>query len=246
MISAMLKPCTMFQHRRTGTPALRITRPSAIAALASPVRQELFDTFEALGGVATIAELAEQLGRPADGLYYHVEVLRRAGVIAAAPLGRSRAGRAERRYRIPGGRPGRQVGLLYQPRDPRNASAVRSVVGGMLRIARRDFDRAFTGDVTVDGPHRELWAARGTGWVTPAELAAINRLLIQLATLLRRPRRPARQRLISLCFVLAPMTPRPARRAAPRAAPAPRRSRSPVRTRRPVPSSPQRRPRSQP
>jgi DNA-binding transcriptional ArsR family regulator len=203
----------MFQRRPTGVPAVQITDPSAIAVLASPVRQELFDTIEALGGIATIAELAEQLGRPADGLYYHVELLRRAGLLAAAPAGRSQSGRSERRYRTPG-RAGGQVGLGYRARDPRNVAAVRSVVGGMLRIARRDFDRALAGNVVTEGPRRELWAARGTGWVSDAELAAINKLLIELTRLLRRPRGGPRQRLISLCFVLAPMTARPKRRGA--------------------------------
>lgn len=200
----------MFQQRRAASIA-RIIDPSAIAVLASPVRQELFDTLEALGGVATISELADQLGRPADGLYYHVDLLRRAGLLVAAPLGRSRAGRSERRYRLPG-RAGRTIGLGYRPRDPRNVAAVRSVVAGMLRIARRDFDRALAGDVVVDGPHRELWAARVTGWVSDAELAEVNRLVARLSELLRRPRGGARHRLISLCFVLAPMTARPKRR----------------------------------
>src|SRR5262245_10366834 len=116
----------MFQQRRAEVPSVRITDPSAIAVLASPVRQELFDTIEALGGVATISELADQLGRPADGLYYHVERLRRAGLLVAAPVGRSPAGRSERRYRLPV-RAGRPLGLGYRPRDPRNVAAVRSV-----------------------------------------------------------------------------------------------------------------------
>ncbi|HET7504517.1 MAG TPA: hypothetical protein VFK02_26025, partial [Kofleriaceae bacterium] len=89
---------------------------------------------------------------------------------------------------------------------------VTGVVGGMLRIARRDFDRALAGVAQVDGPLRELWAARGTGWVSDAELAEINRLLVRLTRHLRRPRGRARQRLISLCFVLAPMAIRPTRR----------------------------------
>jgi hypothetical protein len=111
-------------------------------------------------------------------------------------------------------RAGEHFGIAYRPREPRNAAAVRGVVGGMLRIARRDFDRALTGDVTVTGPHRELWAARGTGWVSDAELAEINRLLVRLTGHLRKPRGGARQRLISLCFVVAPMTARPTRRVA--------------------------------
>jgi hypothetical protein len=201
----------MFQRGRTKFASGLIADPSAITVLASPVRQELVDTVEALGGVASIAELAEELGRPADGLYYHVEILRRAGLLVAATERRGRAGRNERRYGTPT-RGGNKLALVYQPRDVRNATAVRGVVGSMLRIARRDFDRALAGDVAVDGPRRELWAARGTGWVSDAELAEINRLLIQLSGHLRRPRGGSRQRLVSLCFILAPMPVRPKRR----------------------------------
>src|SRR5688572_12810722 len=114
----------MIQQKRALLRAGRIADASTIAALASPVRQELLDTLEARGGVATVAELAEQLGRPADGLYYHIDILRRAGLFIAAPRGRSRAGRSERRYRTPT-RPGVELGLVYQPREPRNAAAVR-------------------------------------------------------------------------------------------------------------------------
>jgi hypothetical protein len=201
----------MFQPRRGPFASGLIADPAAITVLGSPVRQELVDTIESLGGVATIAELAEQLGRPADGLYYHVEILRRAGLLVPAPRVRSRAGRSERRFQTPT-TAGKKLGLVYRPRDPRNAAAVRGVVGGMLRIARRDFDRALAGDVAVEGTQRELWAARGTGWVSDAELAEINRLLVQLSDHLRRPRGGPRQRLVSLCYVLAPMTARPKRR----------------------------------
>jgi DNA-binding transcriptional ArsR family regulator len=222
----------MFQQTRAQLRAGQIADAGAIAALASPVRQELLDTLEALGGEATVAELAAQLGRPSDGLYYHIEILRRAGLFVAAPRGRSEAGRNERRYRTPTP-PGVELRLVYQARERRNAAAVRGVVGGMLRIARRDFDRALATDPTTEGPRRELWAARGTGWVSEAELAEINRLLVRLTGKLRRPRGGARQRLVSLCFVLAPMTARPTRR------PPPRPTAQPA-TRRRAPASPSR------
>lgn len=203
----------MFQQRpgrRDELRAGKIADAAAIRAIASPVRQELVDTLEALGGTATIAELAEQLGRPADGLYYHVQILVRAGLFEPAPGGTSRAGRSEARYRTPA-RAG-ELKLVYRPREPRNAAAVKGVVGGMLRIARRDFDGALAGEVVTSGARRELWAARGTGWISDAELVELNRLLARLSGLLRRPRSRTRQRLVSLCFVLAPMVPRAKRR----------------------------------
>jgi DNA-binding transcriptional ArsR family regulator len=189
-----------------------ITRPAAIEALAYPLRQELFDTIEAYGGEAAVGELAEQLGRPADGLYYHLRLLVAAGLIAELP-GRARSGRAERRYRIaiPGrGRPR----LVYRSGQPRQAAALEKLVGGMLRIAGRDFSAALAEPgIATSGPARELWAGRLKGWLSDAELVELNALLARAAALLARPRTARRRRLTSLCFVMAPVRPRPRRRA---------------------------------
>ena len=175
----------------------RITGRSATAALASPVRQEIVDTIEALGG-ATIAELAGHLGRPADGLYYHVRRLVRAGLLVGAG--------APEVYRTPATRG--PLRLDYHL----DAAAVRRVIAGMLRIARRDFDAGFAvPGVIASGPRRSLWAGRSKGWVGARDLAEINALIERIQRILRRPRRRG-DRLASWCFVLAPTTERPARR----------------------------------
>ena len=200
----------MFQQAQRRTPRAGIAHPATIALLASPARQELVDTLESLGGTATAAALAAQLGRPVDGLYYHLARLRKGGLIEEL-AGRSAAGRGERRFRIASR--GRALALAYRPEDPRNTRAVRAVVASMLRIARRDFDRAIARpDAIVRGPRRELWASRGQGWLTAAEVARANRLLRELTDLLRQPRSATRDRLLSVCFVVAPVAARPARR----------------------------------
>jgi hypothetical protein len=184
----------------------KIRSAAATASLASPVRQEIVDTVEALGGVATIAELAERLARPADGLYYHVRRLTKAGLL----IREDGAGAERFRTPVPAGG---TLALDYRPDDPRHAAAIRRVIGGMLRIARRDFDAAFEiPGVVVHGPRRALWAGRGKGWVTADELAELNVLCARATALLRRPRAPGRDRLVSLCFVLAPIAPRASRR----------------------------------
>lgn len=183
----------------------RIAGPARIAALASAVRQELVDTLVMLGGEATVAELAEQLGRPADGLYYHLRVLRRVGLVREDTPGAN----GERRYRLADERPQ----LEYRPGDRRNTAAVKRVAQGLLQNARRDFDAALADpDAVVEGPHRQVWAARGKGWVSRRELAEINRLLQRLCDLLGRPRGEGRERLLSLAFVLAPLQAKPKRR----------------------------------
>jgi len=201
----VLKKTTKISPARVGRSG-RIADASAIGALVSSVRQELVDTVEALGGETTIAELAAQLGRPADGLYYHVKALVKAGLLVREPAPDGD------RYRTPSPH-GRTLALEYAPADPRNAAAVRRVVASMLRIARRDFDAGMaTPGVVAHGPRRALWAARSKGWVSAEELAEVNALLARLSAMLRRPRGPGRTQLVSLCFVLAPIQARPPRR----------------------------------
>jgi len=178
-----------------------------IALLASPTRIEIVDTLEALGEAASVAELAAALGRPADGLYYHLRQLADGGLIEeeAAPDGR--------RYRSRT-RKGDRLRLRYKPGATANADAVGRVAASVLRVAGRDFERALAEpDTVVAGPRRELWAARGKGWVNASELAEINRLLTRLMELVQKPatERP-RGKLVALSWVLAPIEAKPARR----------------------------------
>jgi DNA-binding transcriptional ArsR family regulator len=180
-----------------------------IALLASPTRIEIVDTLEALGDAVSVAELAAAVGRPADGLYYHLRQLAEGGLIEeeAAPDGR--------RYRSRT-RKGDRLRLRYRPGATANADAVGRVAASVLRVAGRDFARALADpDTVVEGPHRELWAARGKGWVDATELAEINRLLARLMELVQKPatERP-RGKLVALSWVLAPVEAKPARRAA--------------------------------
>ncbi|HSS07313.1 MAG TPA: winged helix-turn-helix domain-containing protein [Rhodanobacteraceae bacterium] len=195
----------MAQKRRAAGP---IENAAEIALLASPARIELIDTLEALGGEASVAELAAQLGRPADGLYYHLRQLAEGGLLIeeATPEGR--------RYRTRMPR-GERLRLRYRPGKTANAEAVGGVAASVLRVAGRDFSRALADPSSiVEGPLRELWAARNKGWVGDAELAEINKLLLRINTLLRRARSPTRDRLVALSWILAPVDAKPARRAA--------------------------------
>jgi DNA-binding transcriptional ArsR family regulator len=184
-----------------------LSRPGQLGALASPVRQEIVDTLEALGGEAPVAALAAQLGRPSDGLYYHLRLLVRAGVLEElADVGDGR------RYRTAGRRAGR-LRLRYLPGSTANARAVERVAGGMLRIARRDFGAAIrTVGTVVAGPGRTLWACRTKAWVGKAELEAINRMLERVIVLLQGGPSPTRRQLVSVTWVVAPVEARPPRR----------------------------------
>lgn len=184
-----------------------LSTPRQLGALASPVRQEIVDTLEALGGEAPVAALAAQLGRPSDGLYYHLRLLVRAGLLD--PLADVGDGR---RYRIRG-RGGARLRLQYLPGATPNARAVERVVAGMLRIARRDFAAAIRREETVaEGPGRTLWASRTKGWVGAAELEAVNALLERLIELLQRGPSSTRRQLLAVTWAIAPVMARAPRR----------------------------------
>ncbi|MEO5625865.1 MAG: helix-turn-helix domain-containing protein [Dokdonella sp.] len=177
-----------------------------IGLLASPARIEIVDTLEAHGSAISVAELAQQLGRPADGLYYHLRQLADGGLIEEL------TGTEGRLYRSRS-RTGDRLRLRYRPGDTANAEAVGRVAASVLRVAGRDFARALADpDAVVEGPQRELWAARGKGWVGPAELAEMNRLLSRMMDLLHSPRSARRNKQIALSWVLAPINSKPARR----------------------------------
>src|ERR1043165_3940362 len=51
-----------------------------VRAIASPVRAAVLDALEVIGP-ATVLKLADALGYPPDGLYYHLAALERLGLI---------------------------------------------------------------------------------------------------------------------------------------------------------------------
>ncbi len=194
----------------SGGPAHLVADPAQISLLSSPVRQELVDTLAALGGEAEVATLAEQLGRPADGLYYHLRALVDGGLVqeVAATEGE------ERRFRLPGGGT-TPLRLAYDLGPGGNAAELRVFARGLLAIAGRDFEAGLDrAGMVVSGPGRELWASRNKGWLSRDDLAEVNALLERLSVLTSQPRAEGRDHLASLAFVLAPIDPRPKRRPA--------------------------------
>lgn len=207
MKSRLRSPKTLDTHAVEAAVQLR--------ALTSTVRQELIDTLQALGE-ASVPELALQLGRPADALYYHLRALLRAGLVRQA--GSRQQGRhIEAIYSTVA--PEHSLQLRYSTAAEADHAALRQLVGGMLRASGRAFERALSDpDCVTEGPQRELWAGRIQGWLTPSTLKRANTLLRSLGALFAPGQRPAGSRLFALQFVLSPD---------PRAAPTPSRPRRP-------------------
>jgi DNA-binding transcriptional ArsR family regulator len=185
-----------------------INDPALITLLASPVRQEIADTLAALGGDASAADLALQLGRHADGLYYHLKVLCKAKLIVELDA----QNEDERRYRLAGDA-SQPLRLAYRVTDEGHVAALRKFAHGLLQVAEKDFSEALEmPSVALDGPARQLWAARNKGWLSRSEVEEVNALLERLCELMSQTRTGERNQLLSCTFALAPHVVLPKRR----------------------------------
>jgi len=185
----------------------QVDEPAQIELLASPIRQEIVDTLGALGGPVSAAELALQLGRHADGLYYHLGLLGKAGLIVES-MGEDEV----RRYALPGTRT-LALRLAYPTGSEPGKRALSKFTHAMLKVAQEDFDTALAmPDIVTAGSGRQLWAARNKAWLSEDELAQANALLERLCELMSQPRTPERTQLLSCAFVLAPCLAQPKRR----------------------------------
>ncbi len=172
-----------------------------VRALASAVRQEIVDTLQALG-TASIAELATQLGRPADGLYYHVRALLRVGLVQQSG---QRAGRTRAETVYCTASPRHGLRLRYQPASSRATAQLHKLVGAMLRTGAREFRAALAAEhVVVEGHRRDVWAARRKTWLNAAEQAELVALLDDLQVFLGRRRTPEGRRPFALTYLMSP------------------------------------------
>src|SRR5262245_7878876 len=104
------------------TRSYQIRDVRAIRALSSPLRQSILDLVVGRGPLS-VADLAKELSRPADRLYYHVRVLQRAGLLLARP-DVAGSGRAETRFDVPG----RPMLLKYTPDVTSRRRAITRVI----------------------------------------------------------------------------------------------------------------------
>jgi len=179
-----------------------IDEEAQLDALASTARLDLIDTLQALGE-ASAPELAVQLGRPPDSLYYHLRALAEAGLVKT--VGEQRKGRAvEAVYAVQD--PDRRLAISHRPKSRRSRDAVRKIVHLMLLAAEREYrDSSEDPDCVVAGPERELWPSRTVGWLSRDELVRVNTLLAELNSLISTHRSGTNQKLYALQFSLAPV-----------------------------------------
>ena len=181
-------------------------------AISSPIRQEILDTVTSKRK-CSISMIAEELGRPADGLYYHIKALLKVGLLYEAGSNKTE----------------RQTELLYEVVDkadylkvkyaaskPTKVKAINKMVSSMMKIAGDDFSNGIgLESVTLDGELRNLWAARVKCRLSDEKLRTANRLINELIELFQQSTditESIEGELHSLVCVLAPVESKPKRR----------------------------------
>ena len=176
-----------------------IANPRQIRALASSVRQDIVDVLAAIGP-ATTPEIARALGRRPDGLYFHLRLLSRVGLVKEGQRTNA-SGRTVALYNIPG----RPLRIKYDLSNPAGAQAITRVTASMLRTANRGFKRAAANGVArVSGPQRELWAARTRGWLTEDGLKEVNESFARLIELFNTRPAPGNTCSYEVTLILSP------------------------------------------
>lgn len=171
----------------------------ALAALGSPIRQELVS---ALGqGPATVTDLATRLGRTRQALYHHVAVLEAAELLRVVDW-RGAGRQRERVYGLTTDRPGAGADRS----NPADRGAAKRAVLAMLRLTGREFVAALEREPPPSGRRpREQLAVRGKARLSLEELRRLNQLIDQIIAVLRSAKsRPRGGRLYSATLVVTP------------------------------------------
>jgi DNA-binding transcriptional ArsR family regulator len=201
----------LFENKAIFSIMFEIKSPKQLHAISSPLRQDLMDLIEAIGP-APVTTLAKYMEMPTDGLYYHLRMLKRAGLVVETTE-RVAVGRPQGKFDVAG----RPVRIRYTGADTRTRKAIKRLIGSVMRNAYQGFRRAFSSDAVVEGPAREVWAGRKTGRLTDAEIEEMNKLIARMMELMDTSRRTNEPggRLFSFTFAFVPQKRRGGRLRAP-------------------------------
>jgi DNA-binding transcriptional ArsR family regulator len=174
--------------------------PESLNILVSPVRLNIMDRIEALAP-CTIGELARSLRVPPDRLYYHVELLVKAGLLIknGQRPGPTRHGAI---YALRA----RHWHIDYRLHEARSRKQLGRITDMMLRQAARDFRQGLRMRGTrTKGANRNLWSLRLESHLSDAQVRAINTHLQAILEVLRHRGTNPRARLHALSWVIAPL-----------------------------------------
>ncbi len=183
-------------------PSFEVTSHLQLEALSLPIRTEIVETLASLGELS-IRELGEIMGRKRPVLHFHVDRLVEVGLLRKTGE-RGEGRKREALYSTPPG----HFYVIYDRDDPVNVELTTRYTKNMFSRGLRLLAGAFkTGSIETSGAKRDTYATQMTAWLSPRELAEVNRRIEELHALLQPSQENAGKRLFSLTLGLSPLHP---------------------------------------
>lgn len=181
---------------------LRLTTKAQWEALTSPIRFDIVGLLSSCGP-SSVNDLAWQMGRNSDSLYYHVRKL--VAVEMVIPAGeRSLPGQnSETLYRINGSHV-----VVDDLEVPEARPYLTRLLAATLRMTDREVRQALEseeGALTHSGPERTFDARRDLVWLGAEDLEQVNEHLAAVRDIIESRRHNRRGRLFSITTFLAPL-----------------------------------------
>ncbi|MEM7260900.1 MAG: winged helix-turn-helix domain-containing protein [Planctomycetota bacterium] len=187
---------------KTPTQPLRLNKKEQWETLTSPVR---FDIIELLSnyGPCSVNDLAWQLGRNSDSLYYHVRKLAATEMIIVAGERVLSGQNTETLYRLNGTHV-----VVDDLANPEARPYITRLLSAVLRMTDRETRQALEGDDTRlshTGPRRNFSARRDLVWLNDDQLHDVNEHLDAIQAIFKKARAERTGRLYSATTFLAPL-----------------------------------------
>lgn len=181
-------------------PSTLVETAEQFDAVCSGVRFELI-TFLIAAGPCSIAVLAEQMDRRADGLYHHVRKLIAAGLVTEVGFQKS----------------GRQVEAIYDSvadhfqfdvdfQSGRNVDRILQLMRATLRRSERILSDAIeAGVVSFDDESRNAFIRGDTAWLEESDLNQVVDHLHAITKIFEAGRRKRKGKLFAITFNMSPL-----------------------------------------
>jgi DNA-binding transcriptional ArsR family regulator len=189
----------MFMNRKTQH---LVRSPEVWVALVAPVRAEILEALRLLGP-CTIAELANTLGRPADSLYRHLEILQQAGAVVDAGF-RKGARNVEQLFDVVAD------DFAIDFHDGAGAAENQAIVATansfLKAMARAVRDSAAARQLEFRPEQRNITINYELGWLTPEAFQKIRELVRQMKAIMDEGKKNRQGRLYMTLTIATPVT----------------------------------------
>lgn len=148
----------------------------------------------------SLAELAQQMDRPADSLYHHIRRLEKTGIVKV--LERRRVGRqTEAVYDLTGD----DLKLDFDAATGKNAKALIQLTSAISRLAQRTLQGAIMSETLLGDPVKRIAIRSDSAWLDDETLEQVRSHLLRIVDIFETNKQSGRGKLYHLHTILTPI-----------------------------------------